>query len=249
MSPKKALPLWQNRNVLAPLVRPFYRPYPFHNIPHVQKTTNLGIAVAEQAIAHGIEIDTSVLPLAGYTHDAGNWFMPGRDHPFKTAEAFSANVAWRIGQALGMPKPKLELACDMIESSGPDKPCITPEAKALSQGDLMAGGLLDEPIIFLNGTYRLYKESKIIGGEPLAHPSRPQALATDFVRFGSVCHDKLGRLVSEDLSIGDYDRDDEGRSLFVMRAEYNLNLLTPRLMTDFLSKHMFEIVNYGSPAV
>lgn len=236
--------LWCDGEMLDRKAEPHYQPLDFHNYPHALRTAELSIEIARIAIPHGANIDISVLPSAGREHDAGFYLLPLFDHSFATKEAFSASI-YRIDMAsLGMPWDKIELGAESIESTAFSVPCKTDTARCLRQGDLSAGGVLDSPIAFLGNTFKLFRESKRLKEEPLVQIAHPRSWVRDFITFGGISHEILSAYLAEDLALGDFQRDEEGRCVFNTQAARNVNLLVPSKLTEFLARHLGEIISY-----
>jgi hypothetical protein len=191
----------------------------------------------------GADIEADILTFVGFGHDTGTWLVPGVDHNFDNAEAYSADLAWVIGKSLDIPKPKLELAYEVINSSGPGMPCETDTARCFRRGDLADGGIQESPTAFLNGTYRLYLEKKIIEGQEPASLARPHRLVTDLVQFGVTAHDVLNRLTAEDLRFQSIDQDEQFVD-FSLRAANNIRLLSSWPLQQFLGRHLKDVVGY-----
>ena len=236
---------WQDPRFLDPMLSPHYRDdLEYHGYErHAVYTADKAVEIGRVAIAHGVEIDITLFPSTGRGHDAGKYLIPGRDHPWDTEEEHAADVTARTQRLLGMPAAKINHSSDVIKSTNANVLCKTDTAKCLRQADL--DNLIRDPIVFLNATYRLYKESKRLKEEPVfSGRTNPMGLIKDLVDFGAISHEILSTYLAEDISLGDFDRDREGRSLFALRAAANVNLLVPNRLSDFLSKNLAAVVNY-----
>ena len=244
MPPYSELEKWQDPRFLDPLIKPYYRDdLDYHNYPHAIHSSDRAIEIGQVAIAHGVDIKIHLLPSAGRLHDAGFHLRPLIDHPFATKEEYPADLASRLLKPLGMKGADVAHVSHIIESTAADVPCETATAKCFRQADL--DNLVRGPVVFLNATYRLYKESRRLEVKPLLSvKSNPVGLMNDFIKFAGISHEILSTYLEEDVSLGEFDRDREGRSLFALKAAKNIGILVPNRLTEFLADHLVEVVNY-----
>lgn len=241
--------MWQDPQVLEAQARPHHRDdLEFHNWPHALDVRDDTRANANRCVDNGITVDWDVLDPASLNHDDDFWLVPRgtpgmkSDHRFTTKERHAAAVARQELTDLGMPPSKVKHVSDNILSSEKGVRCKTIEARCLRQADL-ANVASPNPLIFLNSTYRLYREDKQLKGEQPMQPSLKVPFVRDFIGFAAVSYEVLTTYNSEDISLGDFDRDREGQSLFGQRAARNIALLVPNRLTDFLSRHLADIID------
>jgi hypothetical protein len=243
--PISAIEAWRDPVQLEAQARPHYIDLEFHNWPHALAVRADTRANAQRCVDHGLTIDWDVLDPASLNHDGDFWIPPGSapGYKYKTKERAAAAIVRREMPVLGMPADKIKHVSDIIKSSEKGVRCKTLEARCMRQADL-ANVAHPNPIVILNGTYRLYKETKRLNGEQPKPPSMRLPFLKDFLGFAAVSYEILTVYNDEDVSLGDFDRDQEGRSLFAQHAAKNIALLTPARLTDLLSRHLPSIVNY-----
>ncbi len=244
--------VWRDRETIEELARPHYSyesdegsiELPFHNWPHADYVTDKSLEIADNAERHGEQINVAVLVAAPPYHDADFFMKPGVDHPYSSKELQSSAVAQSDISLLGAPLEFVRHVGSAIESTQVGVKCTSQEARILRQADL-SNITSWNPLVFLNGTYRLYKESKILSGQPLISFSlNPDAFIKDFVKFSGISYEILTAYNEEDISLGDFDRDRLGVSLFQKRAAKNIPMLVPKRITRILQSKLGDIVNY-----
>lgn len=218
---------------------------PVHNYAHAKNSGIDAFEIAEEAMKHGVtDIEVDVLKPMGCWHDAGFALRPGIEQMFGPREVYSSDVAQKDLRVLGMPEPKVLLVGQGIESTAVGVKCLTNTAKCLRQGDL--NNLRGPAIPFLNVTYRLYREQQILDGKPIVPVIiNPGRVLREFIQFAGISHEILSTYLEEDISLGDYDRDENGVSLFAKEAVKNVDLLVPSRLTEFLSKNFARVVTYN----
>lgn len=242
MSASPEARLWENTAVLDALASQHYRPdMPQHDYPHALDVTGRALEKADVAIAHGVAIEREALPLGGRWHDAGKHLVPGRDHPFTTSEEYATDVSADQLKSIGTPEPLIRTAGGIILASSPEVRCATDTERAFVQADLEAGGIRSKPIAFLNVTYRLYKEDRMLEGQPAATMMEQRKLIRELVRFGGAGREILLAFLEEDLSTGDHD------ATFNEDAMRRVDLLKPERLARILQAYLGDIVNYSSP--
>jgi len=240
-----ALEAWKNPAILDAQFRPHYSDtMGFHHYPHALDTAVAAEARAAAALEHGIPVVIEALPSAGRGHDAGKHLRPGLEHPFATSEEYAMDVTRKILETLGTPEEIQEASTGSIATTNPNVACNTPTDICLRQGDLTAGGVISpEPVIMLNGTYRLFTEEKQAKGEPVpVYYEEPEKLIREFVEFGGRSREILMAL-TEGLTLGDHERDEEGRD-FPEQAARNIALLKPETMERILGVSLKSIVEH-----
>lgn len=217
---------------------------PVHNYQHAKGTGIEAVTLAKKAAEQGVtDIDMDVLGPMGSWHDAGYALRPGIDQTFGTRESYSADMAGRDLLSLGMPRPKVKLTREGIESTAVGVRCKSNTARCFRQADLR--NLRGKPIAFLNVTYRLFREQQILDGQPIIPITvNPSRVMKDLVQFAGISHEILTAYLEEDISLGDFDRNEKDESLFAIDAAKNVELLVPTKITDILSKNLGRIVTY-----
>ena len=250
--------LWNNQAVINRIAAPWYniaalRPdlglepgfeLPVHNQAHGIGTGEEALEIAANAAKHGVtDIETDILRALGSLHDAGFALRPMIDHNFSSKELCSSDIARKSLPTIAMPASKVDLTCAGIESTAAGVKCTTNTARCFRQADLK--NVRGDAISFLNVTYRLFREKQILEGK------RPTLITTnfaqfmrEFVEFGGISHEILSTYLEEDISLGDFDRDANGRSLFAVEAAKNVDLLVPKRLKEILPNMLGRIVDY-----
>jgi hypothetical protein len=236
------LELWRNPANIDFMARRHYRDdLEFHNYPHAEESANIMEILAEIAIARGASIELHAVKSSMAYHDAGTHLWPGVDHPFLTREEYAADIGSRELGMLGMPESLIEISAGVIKSTNHLVACETGTERCANQADLMAGGILSAPDVFLHGTYRLYRESKRLKDERPVEPSDRERLIAELVEFGGVSHEILLTFLEKDLSLGRHDKDTEGRS-FNARAGERVALLAPNRIEESFTVNFDDIL-------
>jgi hypothetical protein len=247
MSSHPGAELWKGGSNLEKLVRPFYIDLSYYNISHPRMVARAGREAALKAIQFGAEIDLDALDAAAYFHDAFNFFTPGVEHPFDTAEEYAADIAGMSLGMVGMPKPKISLTQRSILSTNPDRDCKNDNDRALAQGDL--NNLIQPALVFFNATYRLYRDDRWKKHEAVpSYIKEPGRLQGELIDYGVKCRPLLDQLLQKDLSLGSHDRDKNGRSLFVAKAQENVKLLERRTLSRIIPEMLDKIISYQPAA-
>jgi hypothetical protein len=237
--------IWHDRPTLETHAQPHYSDaLPFHNWAHALAVADESLSIAARAAQHGLALDTAVMIPAALNHDAGFFLNPGVDHTFASKELYSANVVHDDLTLLRAPERAATHAAQIVASTQKGVACASPEAKAVRQADL-ANVSSNNPLAFLNGTYRLYAESKMLAGQRLLKLSvDPEAIIKDFVKFAAISYEILSAYNQEDISLGDFDRDKNGVSIFQKQAAKNIERLVPNRLTGLLQSKFGDIVHY-----
>lgn len=236
------LEAWQNPTVIDRCAQVHYRAeMEFHNFPHALRVGEIATVRAAEAMAHGVPIEYDVVKPASSYHDAGVHLQPGVDHPFFLREDYSSQIGRRELRQLGMPEPLVADTSHAIRSTSHTVPCETATARCIRQADLIAGGILSSPLVFLNGTYRLYLESKRLEDQQPAESADRGRLIEELVEFGGANHAILLTYLDTDLSLGNHDRDARGRN-FNKQAMGNVALLAPSRLGDVLTANLEAII-------
>jgi len=217
---------------------------PYHNLRHGIRAGIYANRVAQFFAQYGIQFESDIYMLAGGGHDTAVFRKVGVDNPFSSPEELSADITERVAALLGTPEDKRITVRGVILASGADVPCTTDTQRAFRQGDLMAGGLLDSHVAFLNGTYQLYREKKMLDGESPTSLTNPGKLIKELAKFAVVSSDILSTLINSNIDFPDLDYEKLNLPTFAERAESNLRLLTPARITTFLGSHLAEVANY-----
>lgn len=238
----RSLELWRNPANIDSMARRHYRDeLEFHNYPHALDACEIAATLAEIAIQHEVDIERRVIKASMSYHDGGTYLWPGIDHPFSTREEYAADVSGRELEMLGMPQFLIDINGNVVRSTNHAVPCFTKTERCANQADLIAGGILSAPAVFLNGTYRLYLESKRLKGEQPAAPADRERLIGELVQFGGVSHEILLAYLEKDLSLGRHDRDAEGHG-FNERAGEQVDLLAPARIEETLTVNFDAMV-------
>lgn len=142
---------------------------------------------------------------------------------------------------MGMPGFLIDINGAVIRSTHHAVPCETDTERCANQADLIAGGVLSPPAVFLYGTYRLYLESKRLKGRQPVEPKDRERLIGELVQFGGVSHEIMLTYLEKDLGLGRHDRDTEGRG-FNERAAETVSLLAPSRIEEALTVNFNDIL-------
>jgi hypothetical protein len=240
--------IWKNPDAVDAFARQHYLDQhheepEFHHYPHAKLTRYIAGILAAAAIRNGAGIETDVLPPAAAYHDADAVIWPFLRHKFAIPEDLAADIAARDLGGLGMPEAKIESATKIIRETSRFVPCTTDTSRCLSQADLMAGGIFSQDIVFLNGTYRSYKESKKQGNQPV--PDDRDTLRGELLDFGStVSHGVLSVYFEEDLALGPHQRNERGESIFNILGRHKIRLLEPARFARILEVNLDSITGF-----
>jgi hypothetical protein len=248
MSDQESPEVWRNPHVIDTFARRHYRgDLEFHNYPHATTAAEILEALIAEAVRHGIDdIEEGAARPAGLYHDAGVHLWLPHDR-FPTKEALSADLMTRDLRMLHAPQAVIEDGATAIRATSYTERCATSLGRALRQADLIAGGVFAGPVVFVNGTYRLYREGRRLDDEMPTPPAEQEKLIKELSAFGAISHEVMLAYAEEDVAIGAYQRDPEsGESLFNRHLAANIGVLAPGRLEPFLRDNLGAVTRYDS---
>lgn len=213
---------WRNTEILEQNAERHYVNLPFHNFQeHVREVRESCRQKSLVCISQGLSPDLDVIDAGALWHDAG-YHVPTAEHGFRSKEQYSCSLADKDLRALGMPESKIAHVLEIIRSTEGGVACQSLEGRILRQADLdnLASS---NPFAFLKKTLKLRDETKLLTGK---EPS--------LVEFARSSYSFLQLYVSEDVSLGEFDRAPDGESWFCSAAKRNVELLISPQITRLM---------------
>lgn len=192
-------------------VSDYYSDWAYHNLDHAANTMIKALDFADECEANGVYVNRFVLVASALYHDA-NYHEPLDTNTYETKEECSAAIATHDLTILGVDAATVEHVADCIRSTARGVSCKTIEAKILRKADLAnLAGPFGEMII---NSYNLFQEICAESG-----------MSKGFLEFLGTVRLNIQEYLDEDISLGDFDRLDTGRSLWLSSTERNLTIL------------------------
>lgn len=189
----------------------YYEDWPYHNLDHATKTMITALNYADECEANGVSVDRFVLIASSLYHDA-NFYKPLDTTQYSSKEDCSAAVSTHDLRILEVKPDNIKHIADCIRSTERGVICQSPEAKILRKADLSnLAGPFGEMIL---SSYRLFQEI-----------CQEQGFTKGFIDFLSAAKENVHDYLDEDISLGDFDRLNSGRAMWLNGAERNFAIL------------------------
>ncbi len=181
----------------------------YHNFEHQVETTWELMKLVKYADANGVKLNALDLFYAGMFHDSRYQHDPLK-FGFPTREQHSKNVLEEHSKSLNLNDYRLKRAGGLIVATTLGYPVRTKHEKAMVRGDLanVAGSFAE---VFLEKSRLFWKETREHSGRQM-----------EFIDFMKTSLFVLSTYLSEDLSLGEFDRVSDRMSVFELRAINNL---------------------------
>lgn len=195
---------------LLEVARAYYTDLPYHNFGHALYVVENGRQLVRYCEDNGLEPNEKVVFAAGLLHDAG-FDVPVSDHGLRSKEEFSAQTAEMILGNHGYTDSEIEHVAACIRSTERGVMCESIEAKILRRADL--SNLTGDLEILFEHSRDLWQESWVL---------EPEKTPITFDQFMKGVHQGLQPYLQEDVSFGDFDRDEQGVSSFIKATLVNI---------------------------
>ena len=205
----------------------------FHVYEHALATREIArelgkwVAYEEQKkpLGERREVDFYVLDWAALGHDYGYLQYVSLPQSVKSRypsrEKYAAAMVGGLMASAGAPAEKVRAVKEAIWSTEAGVPCTTLEGRILRQADLANVGSPNQANFFIN-TVRLYREYRLFNHRD------PQGFhPREFIGHALMNYRILSRYNAEDVSLGDFDREADGRSKFCRVVSENMQFLLP----------------------
>lgn len=222
---------WRNPTVMEEETVTGYSERLFYHVySHALSTRADARELGKWCVYNGLEVDFYVLDWAALGHDYG--YLDYKYLPLSIKELYPSRekyAAAMIGGKmanLGAPAETIEAVKQAIWSTEVEVKCISLEGKIIRQADLNNVGNESHPAFFWN-TLKLYREHRLMGDENpnLFYPR-------EFINYCIKSSKILSIYNEEDVSLGDFDRKADGRSIFCELAAANIRMLLPDRIQD-----------------
>ena len=184
---------------------------PYHNFGHAIEVVRQARAIVTRCAQESVPVRTDIVYLACLFHDAGFHIDHVRmGHASK--EAYSAQLAADMLGLYGMAQEDIELVMAAILSTHCDGRCQSNEEKVVKSADL--SGVAADYEAFRSVSIRLKKEAEIFAGRELAWDT-----------WARQACERLELFLYEDLHLTSDYFDEDGNSVFHLRARENMRRL------------------------
>lgn len=184
---------------------------PYHNFGHAITVTRFSKGLIEKCRKEGVPVDEKVVYYALLFHDAGYH----EDHEvlgFESKEAYSAELSAGALRDHGVDESTIEKVKAAILSTHIDAKCYSNEDKAVRASDL--SGLAADYDVFKTNAVRLMQEQELMSGE-----------CPDWEVYKQNVTHTVELFLREELALTSDYYDEEGNSVFHVRARKNLEIL------------------------
>ncbi|HET7320158.1 MAG TPA: hypothetical protein VFI84_01060 [Candidatus Saccharimonadales bacterium] len=197
----------------------------YHIYDHAIDTRTKARELGKWCAYNGQIIDFYVLDWAALGHDYGylEYDMLPEDvrNRYPTREKYAAAMTGGIMASFGAPQTAIRQVKEAIWSTEVGVGCTSKEGRILRQADLANVGGKNRADFFIN-TIKLYREYRLLGGE---NPNL--FFAREFINYCIKSNRVLSIYNTEDVSLGDFDKDLDGHSTFCKNASENIRMLLP----------------------
>ena len=202
-----------NTGPIARAAAALYSPVlPYHNFGHAVHVASQGALIVGNCARENIPVDGRVVYLACLFHDAG-FHMDHLGLGHESKESYSAVLAADLLAAHDLDREVIERVVAAILSTHCDGRCASNEARAVKAADL--SGVAAVYGEFRIVSMRLWAEAEMLGGRRLPWDAwREQAC------------ERLELFLHDDLHLTSDYFDDQGRSIFHLRARENIRRLS-----------------------
>jgi hypothetical protein len=226
---------WRNPAVIEGLTRPGYNERLFyHTYEHALETRDIARELGKLAVYNGKDVDFYVLEWAALGHDYG--YLEYESLPseikqeYDSREKYAAAMVGGIMANYHAPQEKIQRVKEAIWSTQVLVLCQSEEAKIIRQADL-SNVASENPAPFFLNTIKLYREWRLLQGKNpnVVNPHEFISYALSSAKF-------LDQYNKEDVSLGDFDRDENGQSIFCKLAAKNIQQLFPKHIKELAHK-------------
>ncbi len=182
--------------------------YEYHNWQHIENTLTEARRLVTFCGENGLVVDQEVVELAVLLHDA-LFDVPEDIHPHQSKEEFSAAVTADVLQGFPVSADKTSHVQACILSTQRGVQCTSPEAIVVRRADL--ANVADNFDVFMENAGKLLKEFRRINGKDMP-----------IEQWVNGIKQNLDDYFSENLSLGDFDRDRAGFNPFVRGYKRNI---------------------------
>lgn len=211
------------RHELSLAAESLYRPLPYHNFEHAAvDTVEEVLRLAEACEANGLVINRRRLLAGAIMHDS-RFYEPLTGSGFRSKEERSCGDARRLLPGFGFSDAEIDAVVEDISSTEAGVFCNSLHARILVRADIK--NLRENKLVFLSNSLKLYDEHLLLHQEADTQP-------LNWREFVLKQQEILDIYLSQDLSLGDFDRDETGECLFTKAARLNVRELSSETITN-----------------
>lgn len=193
---------------IAASAKQYYHELPYHNWDeHIMGCYPKAQDLCNQCEEHDINPDRFVVGAAFLLHDTG--IAKPEVMKFGSHEAYSAQIADELLSQHDVTRETIEAVRTCIMGTKLGEPCPTLESKIVRRADLanVAGSYKE----FVFSTFKLMEEAHKLG-----------TVQTSFSEWRKNTRAVLNGYLAEDLVLGPFDINEDGKCQFVAQAQKNL---------------------------
>lgn len=230
---RNSTPIWSDPEIIEQRAARHYEDLPFHGFSHALDVRDEAreICTWYKNIGHPVTpAEEQDVEVAALYHDAG-YHVPISDHSFRSKERYSASIVKQDQAELGMPNYRIKRCAGAIIGTQLGVRPVTNVAKILRQADL-SNVAKKPPLQVIRNSILLFKEDEILKRDY----NHPGEIKTDLLSFISGSLNVMRTYGADDVSLGEFDRDEHGMSIFEKRLNRGMECFLPSAARSLLSQ-------------